>query len=68
MHVLVYPYPSQGLPKPGVFCPFMGQIHANRQIVDADRLTDSSNHAVPRILKIGKERHEIEVWSEGATK
>jgi hypothetical protein len=67
-HVLVYPYPSQGLPKPGLFSPFMGHIHANRQSMDADRLTDSSNHAVPRILKIGKERHEIEVLSEGAMK
>jgi hypothetical protein len=65
-HVLVYPYPTQGLPKQGVFSPFMGQLHANRESADADLLADVTNQVAPHILRIGKERDEIEILSEGA--
>lgn len=59
-HILVYPYPSQGLPREGVFSSAKAQIHANRQNTDADQLADRANRAVPHVLRIGKERHEIE--------
>lgn len=65
-HILIYPYPSQGLPEKGVFSSSMAKIHANRQKMDADSLADHTNHAVPHVLRVGKERHEIETMAAGA--
>ncbi len=65
-HTLVYPYPSQRLPRPGVFSAGMGQIHANRKNLEAKLLADPCNPATPCVLKIGKERCEIAVSSTGA--
>jgi hypothetical protein len=64
-HTLVYPYPSQGLPKPNVLSRAMGKIHANRKKLNTHLLADPSNPATAHVLKIGEEKHEIEVVSSG---
>jgi hypothetical protein len=58
-HTLVFPYPSQGLPKPDVISRGLGQILANRHDLDPKHLADPSNLAVPRVLEIGGESSDI---------
>ena len=65
-HTLVYPYPSQGLPNAVALSGRIGQIHANRMDTDLRRLADPLNPPAPRILGMGKERHDVRVISVGA--
>jgi len=64
-HTLVFPYPSQGLPKHSMFSRGMGQLHANRKELKKKTLADPANLPAAHILRIGKEKHEIEVFSSG---
>jgi len=58
-HTLIFPYPSQRLPKQEVITPSLGKIHVNRQYTEPDMLADSQNPATPCILKIGFEHNQI---------
>ena len=58
-HTLVFPYPSQGLPRPEVLTPSLGEIHANRADIDPKALRDKGNRPVPCVLDVGQESHEI---------
>lgn len=58
-HTLIYPYPSQGLPKPSVSLQGLGQINTNRQKAEVNSLADSSNLAVACILEIKNEKIKV---------
>jgi hypothetical protein len=66
-HTLVFPYPSQGLPEEGALGGALGSIHANRADEDLEALADAENDPTPRVLEIGRERHQIRLLSSGAT-
>ena len=62
-HTLIFPYPSQGLPKAGIFIRGLGNIHANRANQAPRSLSDMGNAPMACVLEIGQESHEIRLLS-----
>jgi len=65
-HTLVFPYPSQGLPRIDAIGNDLGEIHANRRLRAPENLPAQDNPPAPHILKIGRECHEIEAAKQDA--